>query len=512
MLKSFSWSDICCCNLSEFCFMNLRQFVRKSSVVLVFVLGIVPFSRAQNLIQTAIDAFVADYFMANASISFAAVDCATGELIASKNPSLTLPPASTTKLFATATAFQVLGKDYAPKTRIYIDGTLRKDSVLDGNLWVRGGGDVSLGSRYYNADGLEDQFLRKWADTLIKMGIKRIDGAVITDASEFGYEGVPDGWNWSDMGNYYGAGASGLPIYDNMLRYYFNTGKYNGAKTVFLGTFPHIHGFTYHNYITTGGSGDNSYIYGAPYSMDRFGTGTLESHLTRFVVKGSLPDPELQFAQEFTRVLKEAGISVKDSCLSARNIPGESPSVRYPSKKLMYTHEGKTLNSIAWWTNMKSVNLFAEELLCWVGYGSNGNGSVDNSLTKLEAYWEGKINTRGLYIKDGSGLSRSNAISAEHFCQLLTYMTTSKEFDAFYNTLPVAGISGTLSGVCKNQAGEGRIHAKSGTMKRIKSYAGYVNTKSGKRIAFALIVNNFNCSSEATVERMEKVFNVIANY
>lgn len=469
-------------------------------------------SVAQNSIQQAIDVFASDYFFANASVSFMAMDCATGEIIASKNPSTCLPPASTTKLFATATAFQVLGKDYAPKTRIYIDGTIGKDSVLNGNVWIRGAGDVSLGSRYYNGDGLEDQFLRAWADSLTKRGIKTINGAIISDASEFGYEGAPDGWNWGDMGNYYGAGASGLPIYDNMLRYYFRTGKSSGTKTTFIGSFPTVPGLVFNNYIATGGSGDNSYIYGAPYSLDRFGTGTIEAGHARFTVKGSIPDSELQFAVEFARVLKEKGFNLKDSCLAARNLAYQAPSLRYPSKQLLFTHTGKTLSSIAWWTNMKSVNLFAEQVLCWVGYGVNGNGSTDNSLAKLNNYWEGKINTRGLYIKDGSGLSRSNAISAEHFCQMLKFMFGTQNYKAFYGTLPVAGVSGTLASVCKNQAGEGKIHAKSGTMSRIKSYAGYVETKSGKTLSFALIINNFNCSSEATVERMEKVFNVMSQY
>ena len=84
------------------------------------------------------------------------------------------------KLFSTATAFQVLGKDYAPKTRIYIDGTLT-NGVVNGNLWIRGGGDVSIGSRYYNADGLEDTILKLWADTLQKMGITQINGSIIAE-------------------------------------------------------------------------------------------------------------------------------------------------------------------------------------------------------------------------------------------------------------------------------------------------------------------------------------------
>ncbi len=466
---------------------------------------------AQNTIQTAIDVFASDPSFANASISFMAVDCSTGTTLASKNPNLALPPASTTKLWSTATAYQLLGKDYTPTTRLYIDGTI-KDSVLNGNLWVRGGGDIALGSRYYNGDGIEDTFLRSWCDTLKKRGIKQITGAIIADGSEFGYEGAPDGWAWGDLGNYYGAAASGLPIYDNMLRYYFATSKTAGAATSFLRTFPTVPGLSFHNYVTSGGNGDNSYIYGAPYSLDRFGTGTLECGNSKFMVKGSLPDPELTFAQEFMRVLKEKGFKISDSCATVRNMASMAAHNRYAGKTLLYTHTGKPLNSVAWWTNMKSVNTFAEEILCWVGYGTNGDGSIENSLSKEYNFWSSKINTSGLYLKDGSGLSRANAISANHFCQMLKYMTTGRDFEHFYATLPVAGVSGTLSDVCENQAGEKRVHAKSGTMKRIKSYAGYVETKSGKRLAFAIIINNYNCSNEATLDRIEKVMNAMALY
>ncbi len=475
----------------------------------LFLAGVI---YGQNTVQQAINSFASEPCFLHAGISFSAVDCATGELIATLNPTLSLAPASTTKLFATATAIEILGASYSPKTRLYIDGIIQADSVLSGNLWIRGGGDPTLGSRYYNGDGLEDQFLQKWADTLLKMGIKKITGSVISDASEFGYQGAPDGWGWSDMGNYYGAGASGLPIYDNMLRYYFKTSTTVGSKTVLTGTFPTIPELNFTNYITAGGKGDNSYIFGAPYSLDRFGTGTLEKGANRFVVKGSLPDPELTFAAEFVRVLGTKGIQVLSGYANARKQPSQSPALRYATKQLLYTHHGKTVGSIAWWTNMKSVNLFAESLLCLVGYGTNGVGTTENSLNKLDAFWRDKINTKGLYINDGSGLSRTNAISSDHFCQLLQYMTTAKEFQTFYNTLPIAGVSGTLSSVCKNQPGENRVHAKSGTMNRIKSYAGYVESTSGRRIAFAIIVSNFSCSNDVTLSKIEKIMNTLSTY
>lgn len=481
-------------------------------LIIVTVLTAGTASFAQNAVQAAVDEFTSDPVFAHASVGFLAIDCTTGEQLAAKNPSTCLPPASTVKLFTTATAFQVLGKDYTPKTRIYLDVKPDVNGVVNGNLWVRGGGDPSLGSKYYNSEGTEATFLELWADTLLKMGIRQINGAVISDASEFGYQGVPDGWNWSDMGNYYGAGPSGLVIYDNMLKYIFSTGNSTGAKTTFLQTIPAVAGLSFHNYISSAGGGDNSYIYGAPYSLDRFGTGTLPVKAKRFVVKGSLPDPELQFAEELLRILKLKGVIVRDSVKTARQLPQEAASARYSGKVLFYQYEGRSVNSLAWWTNMKSVNLFAEQLLCLTGYGSNGNGSTDNGLAKLENYWTGKIPVSGMFIKDGSGLSRGNAISPQHFCDLLKYMSTSKNFDLYYATLPVAGISGTLSGVCKDQPGEGRIHAKSGTMNRIKSYSGYVDTKSGKRLAFSIIVNNYNCTSSSVVDRMEKIFNVMALY
>jgi D-alanyl-D-alanine carboxypeptidase/D-alanyl-D-alanine-endopeptidase (penicillin-binding protein 4) len=166
--------------------------------------------------------------------------------------------------------------------------------------------------------------------------------------------------------------------------------------------------------------------------------------------------------------------------------------------------------SIAYWTNLKSVNLFAEELVCWIGFHKNGNGSTENGINYVDKFWDSRINTAGLFLKDGSGLSRTNAISAEHFCELLKHMHHSKNAAAFKKTLAIAGETGTMADICKNQAGEGRVKAKSGTMSKVKSYAGYVTTKSGKELAFAFIFNNYNCTNSALVLKIEKLMNTMA--
>lgn len=483
------------------------------SSFLIFTLFILQYSFGQNSVQDAILFFKNNTAFTNASISFCAIDLSTNETIAELNSNTSLQPASITKLFSTATAFEVLGSDYKPLTRFYIEGKLDSNGILNGNLWIRGGGDASLGSKYFTEEGKENKFLQDWCDTLKKIGVKSITGSLILDGSEFGYSGAPEGWNWSDMGNYYGAGPSGLVVYDNMLRYTFKTGSYVGAKTELVSIFPQILNFQFHNYITSSKkNGDNSFIFGAPYSIDRFGNGTLPINSKAFVVKGSMPDPEFQLAFEFEKSLKVNGILV-NGIKTARQLDTNQEFIRYRDDfKLIYTHTGQSVLSIASHTNMKSVNLFAEELLCLSGYKLTGNGSTESSLKQLEKFWSNKIDFKGLYIKDGSGLSRSNAISAKHFCSLLNEMYKSFNYKDFLSTLPLAGCSGTLSGVCKNQLGHGKIRAKSGTLNRVKAYSGYIDSDSGKKIAFALIVNNFNCSSSYVVEQMEKVFNVMVVY
>lgn len=468
---------------------------------------------SQNSIDKAIKTFCNANGLESASVSFEVVDLSNGSQISSHNPKLILPTASTAKLFATATALEILGPDYKASTRVYLDGLIDSLGVLHGDIWIRGGGDPSLGSKYFNEEGHELDFMLAWIDSLKSIGIKNIDGSVITDASEFGYEGAPDGWNWVDMGNYYGAGPSGLTIYDNLLRYTFSTPNTPGRLSKLKSIEPAVPGIIFHNgVLSSERRGDNAYIYGAPFSYDRFSSGTLPAGSSAFIVKGSLPDPEFQFAYEFDRLLELEGINVSDTIKTMRSMHKRSTDADYESKRLVITHKGERLLNIIEQTNMRSVNLFAEHMVSLVGYAKTGNGSTSSGIRILNAYWKERIFSDNLYVTDGSGLSRTNAICAAHFNSLLAYMAKSKYADEFFSSLPIAGTSGTLLNVCRGQTAQGRLFAKSGSMSRIKSYAGYINTKSGKEFSFALIVNNATCSSSILKRKMEIVFNTIAAY
>ena len=468
-------------------------------------------SHSQNSVQRAIDVFYEDNLNLNSSVSFIAYDLEKEEVIAKLNENKSLTSASVAKLFSSATAIEMLGENYTTQTRIYYDGYIDNDSVLNGNLWIRGGGDVSLGSKYFNTSKTEFDFLNYWADSLKTKGINRINGSIIADGSEFGYDGAPEGWSWGDVGNYYGANAGGINVFDNQILLYFKMGK-AGTLSQITEIFPFVPNLEMRNEVYAATvSGDNSYIYGAPFSLDRLVKGKLPQFNERYLVKGSMPDPEFQLAYEFTNVLLKKGIHVVQKPKAYRLVDIELPN-SYENFKLLFYQPSKTLKEIAFWTNFKSVNLFAEGLLNQLGYSKNKNGSTESSLKVLEEFWAQKIDISGMILNDGSGLSRSNAISANHFCQLLTYMYKSTNFNVFKETLPVAGKSGTIANLCKGQIGEGRIFAKSGTISKVKAYAGYVYSKNGKKLAFSFSINNYNGSSADLQNKIEKVLNALATY
>lgn len=457
-------------------------------------------------VDVVLNNFKNDKQLLSSNISMLAVDIKNHDTLLQCNPDLAFATASTAKLFSTALAYEVLGADYRMTTNVYSDAKII-NGVLDGNLWIHGGGDVSFGSKFFNAEGEEFNQIKAWADSLKKMGLKSIMGSIIVDGSDFGYAGTPYGWSTSDIGNYFGAFASGINIYDNVLKYYFKTGK-PGTKAVLMATYPSPIGLSFtHSIVCAKISNDQSNILGEPYVLDRKGTGKLPAYKTNYIVRGSIPDPEKQMAEIIYKVFKDKGIEVIGSAQAMRLIKIKNPD--YDTLYKLFSEKGRTVDEIATWTNQRSVNLFAEGLLNAVGYNVSGEGSTSSAIKVASTFWSTKIDTSGLLLYDGCGLSRNNKLSANHFCEMLTYMTHSVNYSNYLATIPIAGKTGTAKTLCDGQIGEGRIYAKSGTINGIKSYAGYINTLSGRTLAFAISVNGFHCSSSYVVSQMEKVLNAL---
>lgn len=453
-------------------------------------------------IQDAINQLATSQGMEGATLGVHVADAKTNLTIAEFQSTKLLAPASTTKLFSTAYALENLGADYKPVTHIYYTGEIT-DSILRGDIWIVGGGDMSLGSNHFFSDN-RTGFLTDWATKVKQLGIKMMEGTIYGDGSDFGLENGPSDWLWGDMGNYYGAHFSGLMLFENTLEYYFKTGS-SGSKAELIRTYPQVDSLKFSNGIMASTSnGDNSYIFGSPYSWLREGRGELPQNRAEFRVRGSLPDPEGQLAMELKKALISNGIEFKGNAINARYSVVNRPVKEW---KLLLKHEGMPIRFLIKETNFESINVFAEGLMRITAYQMKGVSLHDQASKAMEAYWRQKLSTNGLFLNDGSGLSRTNAISAKALCDLLLFMNQSVHHADFYASLPVTGVSGTLKSVAKNQAASGRIHAKSGTMRRTKSYAGYVETISGRRLAFSMIVNNYTCTNREIVKYMEALMN-----
>src|SRR5579872_5093701 len=160
----------------------------------------------------------------HASVSAYAVNIKTGKVVMDENSDKSLMPASCVKAITTAAALQILGPEMRFQTDLEYDGTIDSEGTLQGNLYIRGGGDPCLGSDRIEGVLSWDKQIVCWADVVAKLGIKRIEGEVIGDSSRWEKALAPPCWMWGDLGNYYGAGASALTFHENLYTLTFKPG------------------------------------------------------------------------------------------------------------------------------------------------------------------------------------------------------------------------------------------------------------------------------------------------
>lgn len=488
----------------------------------------------------AVEGYSSDPLFMHASISICFRDAATGEIVASLNPEMSLGSASVMKLVTTATALDLLGPEFSFRTTVSYRGTIDSHGTLNGTIIISGGGDPALGSSHFN-DHYGD-FITDWRDAVIAAGIKRVNGGVTADASLFSDAPAPGGWSWSDLGNYYGAGAHGLSLYENMFRIHLRTGN-EGTIAEITFTEPEIPGYLITNRLVSKGSTDRGYVYAAPYDEKAEIRGTIPVNRDDFVLKASIPDPPLLAAHLLSEALKEAGVEVSGS--PATNRTEQLNGARSePEKSIpLLVTKSPPLIDIITITNRESINLFAENILRLIAtaeadvggamtkaagggrivtYGSgtteapdsgitvaDGGGTVsaDSAISVVTRFLEERgVESSGLFMDDGSGLSRYNALSSGFITDLLCSMNSNSSYGTmFRSSLPAAGVDGTLKYYFRDPLFSGRLRAKSGTSTRIRNYAGYITTLSGREYTFAVLVNNFDGSPSEVTEKTEKL-------
>lgn len=448
---------------------------------------------AQVSAQSSIDKLINTNACKWANVGVSVRRLSTGEEIEAYRSDNLIPPASTMKLFTTATALELFGTDYCIPTYLKYSGQI-KDGVLQGNLYIEGQGDPTLGGKDWGGDA----FLMQWVKALQKAGIHRIEGRVIGDGSYYDGDALNPGWLYEDIGNYYAPGIFALAYLDNTVNIQLKSAEVGSVAHV-IRTFPTIPGLTYENHIRcTEIDYDGAYVHGLPYQYCRYLTGSIPSNLGVFGVRGDMPNPPLLLAQHLTARLRVSGIEVRDS---ASYLTEKDRKQR----TLLYTHYSPTLASIVEQTNLHSVNLNAEMLFRNLAAQRRVPCTIHNAADYVKQFWHNHgVDIFTAQILDGCGLAPQNGVSANQFVNLLTYMARSKNSTAFVQSLPTSGKTGTLKAVLAKTELEGKVHAKSGTIKGTRNYAGYMDLPNGDKLVFAVLVNNSNATGQQIKRAIEQ--------
>ena len=479
------------------------------SIVLIFTVFLLinNLGYTQSGYQKAVDRFAQQSIFDHAQLSVAVVDVKSGKRVAGVNANKSLTPASSLKVVTTGCALATLGADFQFKTELQYSGEIDPEGVLNGNLYIKGYGDPTLGSDHFGATPDLDELLKTFVGAIEKAGIKKIDGYIIGDASWFDTDVNGRGWLWEDLGNYYGAGAWGLNIQENRYFIEFQQNVKLGGRPKLVKHYPTVPNLELFNEVKSAkkGSGDNAYIFNSPYNYVAFVRGTIPVGSERFVIKGAVPDPPFVAAHWLMAALADAGISTTQLATSQF----ERNRLEKDSKRrtTFYSHLSPKLSEVIKVTNLKSVNLYCEAMLKTMGKNKKGEGSVEKGLEVVMEYLEGKgFSSKGFFMEDGSGLAPMNGVSGFHLASALSiFAKDAKVKDHLYGSLPEAGKSGGVKYLLRNTPAVGKLRAKSGGMKRVRSYSGYFKDAKGTLYSFSAIANNYTGKSSAARNALKQL-------
>ena len=476
----------------------------------VFFFTIILFSAngwSQTSLNKAISKLANDPVLQFGRLGISVIDVESGREIAGYQSNKTMVPASSLKVLTTGVALDVLGSDFTFKTALQYDGTIDADGTLHGNIYIKGYGDPTLGSHQFEEAMSLEIVLQKMVEAIQKKGIKKINGKIIGDGAYFDSTVNGRTWLWEDLGNYYGAGAWGLNFHENLYFLRFQQNPKLGGQPEIVETTPLIPNLLLINEVKSGerNSGDNAYIFGSPYSYTRFIRGTIPIGNELFTIKGSIPDPPFFAAFSLMNAMEAAGIQTNHQATSQAQLSLDGFLTK--DRSTILTLSSPKLSKIVSITNLKSINLYCESLLRMLGQKEKGEGSAEAGLEVIYEYLKNKgINTDGLFLEDGSGLSPRNAVSAKHLATIMQHFAKeARVFDPLYESLSVGGRSGAVKYMFRGTSAENNLSAKSGGMNRVRSYTGYVRNGKGKLNAFSIIANDFTCKSSVMRNKMEKV-------
>ncbi|GAC1382970.1 MAG: D-alanyl-D-alanine carboxypeptidase/D-alanyl-D-alanine-endopeptidase [Ginsengibacter sp.] len=426
---------------------------------------------------------MADSQTSHAIVALYVINNKTGEIVCDKNSNVGLPAASVQKIITASSAFEILSHNYVYNTYLAYEGT-KEQGTLNGKLIIKGSGDPTLGSWRYKTTH-ENKILKNFKSAITLAGIRHINGDILASSDLWSTETIPPGWIWEDVGSYFGAGATALNWRENQYDLIMRSGTKIGEKVSFVSIVPKIaERFLHFKMEVTSaekGSGDRSYIFIPSVDTLYHVTGTIPVNEDHFSISGSFIKPN--------QILKESLLAeFPNDFLTLKN-RSEVDDIPRPLH-IFYTHSSPPLDSICYWFLKRSINLYGEALIKTMAYEKTHTASIDSGINLIKNLWKSKgIDPAAINMKDGSGLSPSNRLTAAAIVSILKYDINQSWYESFLNALPV--ING--------------LKMKSGSIGDVLSYAGYAKNDRGDKFTFALIVNNYNGSADKMRIKMWKL-------
>jgi D-alanyl-D-alanine carboxypeptidase/D-alanyl-D-alanine-endopeptidase (penicillin-binding protein 4) len=435
----------------------------------------------------------------------------TGVPLYSLNQDHFFTPASNAKIFTTALALSTLGQDYRFHTTLESNATIGSDGRLAGDLLFVGRADPDLSNREFpydkdnETDGPIDKVLAEMADAAVAKGLKEVDGDIVADDSYLSYDPYPSGWNAGDLFFRFGAPVGAIALNDNTLSVEMRPGATAGEPAV-ISVQPERAADALSFELATVSSNDKSYFAvvrqpGAHFILLR---GAISLGHAPMRVELAMPDPSQTAADELKQLLEARGVVVKGGVRVRHGPPprtsasGEpildptaGPASSGANPLVLAEHVSQPLLEIIRITNKVSQNLHAELLLRTVGREKFGIGSTAAGLKAERDFLKSAgIADRDVVLSDGSGLARDDLVTPQAVVALLSYALQQPWGEAFRETLPVAGVDGTLENRMKNSVAAGLVEAKTGSADHVRAMSGYATTRRGEHLIFSIFDNN----------------------
>jgi serine-type D-Ala-D-Ala carboxypeptidase/endopeptidase (penicillin-binding protein 4) len=484
-----------------------------------------PASGARNAkvaLASAIDSMVNAPEFRSANWGILIVDPLANDTLYSRNASRLFIPASNQKLVTTSVMLEQLGPDFRYRTVIGKRGALSADGVLSGDLTVIGRGDPTA-SNHMKGDAMAP--LHDVADSVRQRGIRRITGGVVAIGDAFPGPVAGAGWPWNSLDGSSFAGVDELLFNEGLSVLHVQSGTHVGDPAIVetrpARTYPSVRVLA-----TTvprdsaaparqTGNGRGGGRGGAPRPRVSAYHDTLTSTI---IVRGQIAlgdstnitlaqhDPDAAYVAALTEALRDRGVTVDTQSAVSADAGAMQQSAEHVDS--LFTITSVPLREILPMILKPSQNQIAEAFFRTIGLERTGIGTADSARQVVaRQFTEWKIPSDGYVVRDGSGLSREDLISPETIVSILDVMRRSRNFDLFYQSLPIAGVDGTIRTRMRNTPAQGNLHAKTGTLGMVRSLSGYVRTADGRLLEFSILCNNW-MTPQASVDRVADAIGV----